>query len=96
MYKKLFTLEKENYSLHIKKPNGYQKRLEEIQNEYFKIEDKLDELDLGIDGHDIVTDITGDYSQIVANGIAKQTDDYLKQFGLSFDDMRKWIHDQIE
>ncbi len=93
LYTKVYELEMENYNLHMTKPNRYQARQEEIENAMVDIEDKLDTF--GIDGHDIVTDISSDFSEVIANKGVKLTDDYLKQLGTSFEEMREWLRKQL-
>jgi hypothetical protein len=89
LYKKVFDNYNEDYKLHRTKPSGYQEQQEKIKNALYDIEDKLDEMEL--DGHSIITDISSDHGEIIVNKTVKDLDEYLKQYGTTFEKMREWL-----
>ena len=92
-YKMVFDLYAEEYQVYTKKPNGFQERLNAIQKQLYDIQDKLD--DFGLDGHGIVTEISSDHGEIVVSRNITQLDQYLKQFGTNFEEMKKWINNHL-
>jgi hypothetical protein len=91
LYRKIFELNHEDYLLHTKKPNGYKTRQSEIESELFDIEDGLDEI--GVDGHDITTEVSSDHGEIIVSKNINDLDKYLKNFGTDYETMRKWMED---
>lgn len=92
-YKKVFELYKQDYFLHMNKPDGYKTQQEKIQNDIFDIEDSLDDMEL--DGHSIITEISSDHGEIIVNRVVSNLDNYLRQYGTTFEIMREWLKKQI-
>ena len=93
LYEKVFELHKKDYLLQKNKPNGYQALQAQYQSELNEIEDVLDEMEL--DGHSIITEISSDHGEIIVNKVVTNLDNYLKQKGTSFEQMREWLKRQI-
>ena len=91
LYKRVFDLENENYRLHISKLVGKEVRQAEIRNELSEIEMDLDEI--GINGDDILLDISNDHGEIILQRKISDLDNYLRKFGTDFETMRKWMKD---
>jgi len=63
LYKKIFELHEEDFKLYKSKTYGYLARLEQIRNDLYEIEDRLNEM--GIDGFNIVSTISNDQEELM-------------------------------
>ena len=48
-----------------------------------------------LDGHGIMTEISSDHGEIIVNKVVTNLDNYLKQKGTTFEQMREWLKRQI-
>jgi hypothetical protein len=79
-----------DYFLLKTKPIGYEKMRNDVQNELYNIKDKLDEF--GLDGHSLITDISSDFTETIVNRTITDLDNYLAQFGTSFEFMKAAVN----
>lgn len=86
LYVKIYSLSATNYELFKNKPLNYKFLRTEIENQLYEIENKLDSFN--IDGQSIVTDISGDFTQTIVTSTIINLDNYLAQFGTSFNIMK--------
>lgn len=86
LYQKVFDLNQEEHKL----TGTNSSRLEEIANELFDIEDKLESYGLA-DGSDITSDIAADYGEIIVNKRIADLNKYLEPLGTDFEKMQKWL-----
>lgn len=92
-YKMVFDLYAEDYKIFKVKPAGYKERQAQIKSQIYDIEDKLDAM--GVDGHDITTEISNDHTEIIVNRTVTNLDEYLQRFGTNFEEMSVWINTHL-
>ena len=89
LYQNVFDLNAESYRL----TGSKNPRLDEIQNELFDIEDKLEEFGI-TDGSDFTSEIASDFGDIIVTKRINDLNKYLAQFGTDFATMQKWMKDK--
>lgn len=88
-YQTVFNLNLEEYNLH----NSHNPRLNAIRTELLQIEMRLEELGIN-NAHDLITDISADFTEIIVNRRIAELNEYLTSLGTDFDEMRKWINEK--
>lgn len=88
-YRTIFNLNLEEYNLN----NSNDPRLNTIRTELLQIEMRLEGLGVN-NAHDLITDISADFTEIIVNRRIAELNKYLISLGTDFDEMRKWINEK--
>lgn len=94
LYKQVFELSNDEYTLFTSKPIKYQQKIQIIKNKLDDIESKLDEI--GLDGQDITSEISNDHSEIIVERHITILDKELNKFGTDFMTIRQWLKDNYK
>lgn len=88
LYKKVFDLNQEELKL----TGSKSPRLQDIKNELFDIEDKLESYGV-TDSREITTKIASDFGEIVVGNKIVNLNKFLQPLGTDFATMQKWLKD---